>query len=156
MVRRFLKGSIGWLLVFQTPTAVREGIFTASYLGVKPIIQEELMIWPGHVLKDNGLKDKPTLINFVAAASSGLLSALVTHPFDTIKTRMQANLDISIYRTVSATAKVLWTEGRMRQFYSGIIPRTQRVVCAVYIYGEAKTHLTHLYLATFAAETGIV
>lgn len=93
VVRAVLKWPIGWLRVFQSPTAVREGIFTASYLGLKPVIQEDLTIWPGR-----SLKDRPTLTTFLAAATSGLLSAVVTHPFDTIKTRMQANLDLPMYR----------------------------------------------------------
>lgn len=60
---------------------------------MKPIVQEELMLWPGR-----SLKNRPTLTTFLAAATSGLLSAVVTHPFDTIKTRMQANLDVPVYR----------------------------------------------------------
>ncbi|CAM6091843.1 unnamed protein product [Calypogeia fissa] len=137
----------GWLSIFRglSPTAVREGIFTACYLGMKPIVQEELMLWPGH-----SLENRPNLTSFLAASTSGLLAAVVTHPFDTIKTRMQANLDVPIYRTMTSTAKVVWTEGGIRQLYSGIIPRTQRVVCAVYIYGEAKKHLTQLYFKAFA------
>ncbi|BBN00156.1 hypothetical protein MPTK1_1g26850 [Marchantia polymorpha subsp. ruderalis] len=124
------------------PTLVREGFFTAAYLDVNPLLQEKFQAAAS-------FKDRQTLATVLAAVVSGSLSTFITHPFDTIKTRMQANLNLQKYRTVTSTAKVLLQEGGMAAFYSGLIPRTQRIICAVFILGEAKTHLTELYLKHF-------
>lgn len=75
----------------QVPTIVRESIYTATYLGVNPVLQEKMM-------EGSYLQHRATLAMFLAAAVSGTAAALITQPFDTIKTRMQANMDSVNYR----------------------------------------------------------
>ncbi|KAL3684991.1 hypothetical protein R1sor_003013 [Riccia sorocarpa] len=121
------------------PTVVREGFFTAAYLGANPMLQEKF-----HAAER--FKSQPTMATVLAAVLSGSISTFVTHPFDTVKTRMQANLGPQEYRSVASTAKMLLKEGGLRSFYCGFLPRLQRIICAVFILGEAKTRLTGLYL----------
>lgn len=51
-----------------------------------------------------------------------------------------------ICRKIGSTFRTIVDEGGYRALFSGLIPRTQRIVCAVVILSEAKDHLTHLYL----------
>ncbi|KAL2653201.1 hypothetical protein R1flu_021329 [Riccia fluitans] len=124
------------------PTVVREGFFTAAYLGANPVLQEKF-----HAAES--LRAQPAMSTVLAAVVSGSTATFVTHPFDTVKTRMQANLGPQEYRSVTSTAKTLFKEGGVRAFYCGLLPRLQRIVCAVFILGEAKTRLTDLYLHHF-------
>lgn len=63
------------------PTAAREGAFTAGYLGVVPALKEKL--------KDLGLYDWQAQIG--AGITAGTTASVISHPFDTYKTRLQAN-----------------------------------------------------------------
>ncbi|CAM6105283.1 unnamed protein product [Calypogeia fissa] len=135
-----VKNDHGWLALTRglVPTVVRESIYTATYLGVSPLLQERLMV-------GSYLSHKAMLAMFLAALVSGTAAALITQPFDTIKTRMQANLDLPHYRKMRSTVKAIIAEGGFKSLYSGFIPRTQRVMCAVFILGESKTLLTEFY-----------
>lgn len=67
-------------------------MYTAAYLGVNPILQEELMKSQNETVK------QPMVAMMLASCVSGSSAAFITHPLDTIKTRMQANVDKIIYR----------------------------------------------------------
>lgn len=77
----------------QAPAVVREAIFTGAYLGVIPLMRENLMQkWP------ETFAERPVTSNVVASVGAGLGAAILTHPFDTVKTKMQANLGEPTYR----------------------------------------------------------
>ena len=78
---------------FQNPTVVRESIFTGAYLGVIPVVREKMTsMWPD-VWSHNQVG-----ATVVASLMAGVAATTVTHPFDTIKTRMQANIGVESYR----------------------------------------------------------
>ena len=87
-----------------TPTMVREGIYTASYLGLAPVIRQ--------ALRESGHSDTVAFVG--SASASGLTAGTLTHPFDTAKTRMQSNIDGSnpAYRTTFSTLGTLMSEVR--------------------------------------------
>eukprot|EP00958_Prasinococcus_capsulatus_P004139 scaffold384_cov188-Prasinococcus_capsulatus_cf.AAC.1 len=62
-------------------TAGRDGVFTAFYMGLLPSakdqLRERLPGWPSWVL------------TFVVGVPTGMASCVLTHPLDTVKTRMQ-------------------------------------------------------------------
>jgi len=59
---------------------VREAIFTGAYLGVIPLMRENLMKkWP------DTFAERPVTSNVVASVGAGLGAAIVTHPFDTVR-----------------------------------------------------------------------
>lgn len=71
------------MCALQPMQATRDGLYTAGYLGVCPVLQ-------GHLAQMSTFKDAPGGVTFVVAGIiSGLSAATVTHPADTIKTRMQ-------------------------------------------------------------------
>lgn len=63
------------------PTMIREGVFTAAYLGAVPLIKKRLTAkkfneWQAHI---------------IAGTVSGSIAAIVSHPFDTNKTQRQGD-----------------------------------------------------------------
>ncbi|BBN00379.1 hypothetical protein MPTK1_1g28630 [Marchantia polymorpha subsp. ruderalis] len=137
MVSAFCSGPAELTMIQQQRTEIR--FFTAAYLDVNPLLQEKFQAAAS-------FKGRHTLATVLAGVVSGSISTLITHPFDTIKTRMEANLNLQKYRTVTSTSKLLLQEGGMAAFYSGLIPRTQRIICAFFILEEAKINLSDFYL----------
>lgn len=71
----------------QTGTAIRESIYTGSYLGLCPVLKS-------HIDQMAIFRDGPPGTSLVlSGASAGLFASLVTQPIDTAKTRMQAFID---------------------------------------------------------------
>lgn len=76
-----------FVLSAQNPTIVREAIFTGAYLGVIPILRERMeKTWP------DVFASRPVTSMALASVLAGVGAAVATQPFDTVKTRMQANL----------------------------------------------------------------
>ena len=79
-------------------TATRDGIYTASYLGISPALQQVLDESPS-------LQNLPQTARFFAAGiASGSFAAVVTQPVDTVKTRMQVSStsNLSLTRVTAA------------------------------------------------------
>jgi hypothetical protein len=84
---------IGW----QTATAIREAVYTGSYLGLCPVLKHYLD-------KKRLLEGYPPGSSLVAAGiSAGLFAAFATQPFDTAKTRMQAFLNTKVCQDLIIT-----------------------------------------------------
>ena len=79
----------------QNPTIVREAIFTGAYLGVIPILRARMeTAWP------EVFASRPVTSMAVASVLAGVGASVATQPFDTVKTRMQANLGNPAFRWV--------------------------------------------------------
>ncbi|KAI7885604.1 mitochondrial carrier [Lichtheimia hyalospora FSU 10163] len=82
---------------------------------------------------------------FLAGASSGMLAALVTHPFDVVKTQRQVCTDHNARATV-LMRQIIYTEG-YTGFFKGLVPRLFRVApsCAIMIssYEVGKHFFAH-------------
>lgn len=127
-------------------TLFREGTYTASYLGICPVFREYL---EGHP----ALKDYPSSVSFIiAGTSAGLFAAVATQPADTIKTRMQANLNNDLkpeYRNTISTVKQIIGGGRgVSALFAGLLPRAVRIVGATFILNEARTRITGMVEAS--------
>jgi len=123
-----------------TPAMVREGIYTASYLGLAPVVKEALR-------DDYGLTESTAFAG--SALFAGLFAGTATHPFDTAKTRMQANLGGGDprYASTLATFSTLLREGGVSSLYLGFVPRTLRLCMAVGVLNVAKDTISSAYLA---------
>eukprot|EP00850_Spirogloea_muscicola_P004710 SM000020S06060 [mRNA] locus=s20:857126:859039:+ [translate_table: standard] len=122
------------------PNIARDSVYTTAYLGVNPILRCRLQAgWPA-------LSERPFLAMISSSLISGVAAAVITQPFDTIKTRMQSNLELPEMKSMFKTGIAMWHEGGFRGLWSGLLPRAQRIACAVFILGEAKDRLTDIYL----------
>jgi hypothetical protein len=80
----------GFLGIFRAfiPTAMREGSFTASYLGLAPLLKEKF--------KKEGMNEG--LAHMLAGTVSGIFSAAISHPIDVYKTQKQWDLAIKNFQ----------------------------------------------------------
>lgn len=123
------------------PTFVREGLYSWGYLGLCPLVREQLANTPV-------LKDYPTSAYIAGGMASGVVACAATHPFDTVKTRMQANMDKKAtpeYKSMPSTFMHVYREkGFFQGLYSGFLPRTGRLMVAVVILSGVKDKLVEL------------
>lgn len=124
------------------PTAYRWGGFSASYLVLNDFFKNNIKCFLELDNTSNYYQDLGCTL--LAGIPVGILGALVTHPFDTIKTAMQADFEIKKYTTMSQTAALLYKEEGCKSFLKGITPRTARVVSAVIILNTVKHYLTDM------------
>lgn len=112
-------------------TAVREGIFVASYMGVAPLLKKSIV----------QRRPETTQATALAASSivAGSLGAFLSHPADTIKSRLQGST-FDPHRAAGPRA-VLW-ELSLGQCYAGFLPRVFRICCCTFIYGSLSEVLS--------------
>jgi solute carrier family 25 protein 39/40 len=122
------------------------GIYWSAYERIKAALQSK---------KDLSLFQ----VSFFSGASSGMLSALVTHPFDVIKTRRQVELlnkidtsgfpfepSVSKQSTSELLVSIVRTEG-VSALFVGVVPRIVKIApaCAIMIssYELFKTYFAN-------------
>jgi len=65
----------------------------------------------------------------IAGVVGGVFAASASHPFDTIKTRMQAYMySRPEYMTWTSTAATIYKEGGVLNFWRGLLPRMTRII----------------------------
>ena len=113
----------------------REAIFTAGYLGMPKLFTN---------MFENklGLNKKISYIG--ATVTSGICASTLSHPFDTIKTCMQGDIENKKYSTVTNTGKKLYQSGGFKRFYNGWFWRTGRMILAVSILNLCKNSFDEL------------
>ena len=133
------------------PAIGRESLFTGGYLGLAPVLRGLLVKTNPAIFAEGGGggtggatevrgKDKGNFASLLASSlMAGVTAGVLTHPIDTIKTRMQGDLTAaSPYSSVARTAGLLWQEGGMGKFFQGVAPRTARICIAVLIFNECN------------------
>lgn len=87
----------------QSATAIRDSIFTASYLGLCPSLKAFLD-------RQQALQQAPPGTTMaLAGISGGLFAAALTQPVDTAKTRMQAFIDNRVSVEVQSGQVLAWS-----------------------------------------------
>jgi hypothetical protein len=114
----FYRGFVG--------VAMREGLWTCGYLSFPPIVRRYL----GETYPNEFASDATARIP--AALLGGFFACYLSHPFDTIKTCMQGDVERRVYGTFTETARRIY-EGGPTAFYRGATFRYGRMVCAVYL-----------------------
>jgi len=107
--------------------AVREALWTCGYLSIPPVVRRTLMNQYPSTFDTNDKARVP------AALLGGLFGCYMTHPFDTIKTCMQGDIERKVYGNFIQTAKTINEESGFTGFYRGATFRYGRMVCAVFI-----------------------
>lgn len=130
--------------------ATREGIFCSSYIAINPLIKTWL------------LQKRPELSDGAATALasvfSGSLGAALSHPADTLKTRLQGG---ALPVRPGEPAEATWIRGPWdalqdlrrkgslgSQCYAGLSPRLFRLVCCTYIYSTLTDACESLFRST--------
>jgi hypothetical protein len=110
-----LKDKYGKLILTRglLPTGFRDGGFTCGYTAMPGIINENINNEPGSLIL------------------SGMICASITHPFDTIKTKMQTKVDHKKFGSMVYTAQDIYKNEGIQGFYKGLTPRGLRVICAI-------------------------
>ncbi|KAG2444440.1 hypothetical protein HXX76_001193 [Chlamydomonas incerta] len=114
------------------PAIGREMLYAAGYLGLFPIIKQNL---------DEKMPGSPGLSLVVSGVTGGVFAAFCSHPFDTAKTRMQAFMySKPEYANLRATFATIYKEGGLPRFWKGLAPRMLRIVCATFILNSLRTN----------------
>jgi len=126
--------------------AVREGLWTCGYLSIPPIVRTQLMSRFPETFDTNAKARVP------AALLGGLFACYLTHPFDTIKTCMQGDIERNKFKSFTDTAKVVYGESGFAGFYRGATFRYGRMAIAVGMMDFLQSMIGPLmYPAKFAA-----
>lgn len=113
-------------------TAVREALWTCGYLSIPPIVRHHLMTSYPDTFTSNDKARIP------AALLGGLFACYLTHPFDTMKTCMQGDIERVKYGNLTNTARTIFGESGITGFYRGATFRYGRMVCAVFMMDFLK------------------
>uniref|UniRef100_A0A8D3DUM2 Mitochondrial glutathione transporter SLC25A39 n=1 Tax=Scophthalmus maximus TaxID=52904 RepID=A0A8D3DUM2_SCOMX len=126
------------------PTVLRDVPFSALYWFNYELVKARLC-------EQSGTPQANFSISFTAGAVSGAIAAILTLPFDVVKTRRQIQMGemdtraVSLKRTTSTwhMMKEIWAELGYRGLFSGFLPRVIKVApaCAIMIssYEFGKT-----------------
>jgi len=115
-------------------TSLREGIYTAGYLGVAPVVREYLTKNFSTSIGKN--EDSARMFGAVVG---GLFASGLSHPMDTAKTCMQGDVERKKYTGFVATYKTLYQEGQsIAVFYRGVGWRLTRHILACFILDKAR------------------
>lgn len=114
------QGGIANLYSGLFSTMMREGMFTAFYLAVTPIMKAQILNYCPN----------DYLASLAAGMSAGLGATVMSQSVDTIKTKQQTD-PISF---VGAVQKIYSSQG-IYGFFKGFVPRGTRVMSAVTIMG---------------------
>eukprot|EP00930_Biecheleria_cincta_P074192 TRINITY_DN61394_c0_g1_i1.p1 TRINITY_DN61394_c0_g1~~TRINITY_DN61394_c0_g1_i1.p1 ORF type:complete len:306 (+),score=47.95 TRINITY_DN61394_c0_g1_i1:24-920(+) len=142
MARRIYQnyGGLGFRIGYSM-TAVREGIFCCGYIAALPMLRQSLrQRW--------GLPDSAATA--VAGMCAGTASAILSHPADTIKTRIQGSLFQEAGATSlpnqrrralgvgTALAEMRVSGSLLAQCYGGAAPRIIRIISCGFIYDALR------------------
>lgn len=114
-------------------TAGREGIFAAGYLGVGPIIKEQVK-----TLFPDSIGASEDSARFFGSIAAGLFACYFSHPMDTIKTCMQGDIENKKFTNVRGTLTTLWKEGGIPGLYRGAAFRCSRQIACAFILDKTR------------------
>ena len=115
--------------------AIREALWTCGYLSIPPVVRRTLMEQYPATFDSNDKARVP------AALLGGLFACYLTHPFDTIKTCMQGDIERTKFGTFTQTGGQIWKDSGFFGFYRGATFRYGRMVCAVFIMDFMKDYV---------------
>ena len=113
------------------PTAGREAIYTAGYLGLAPVFTARLM-------KQKGWEESFFTSAVIGSCAAGVLANLASHPVDTAKTVVQADVTGRVYKNMLQSLPLLYRESGWAALYRGGLPRTVRTCGAFFIVSTIR------------------
>lgn len=119
-----------------TMTAAREGIWTVGYLSLPGVLRKELMSRRPDIFSTDDMARAP------AALISGLVCCLLSHPFDTVKTCMQGDIERKTFGNVTQTFGEIYRTSGIRGFYRGTAWRYGRQATAIFLIDKLRMELS--------------
>lgn len=126
-------GNLNKLWVGLRPTLWRDVPFSAIYWTV--------LEYSRRLINKTGFNFE-FLTNFICGAGAGAIAAVITMPFDVVKTRMQMNIDLTTRvvnkyenRTILSVIREISEKEGFLSIYKGALPRASKVApaCAIMI-----------------------
>ena len=111
-----------------TPMVIREGLFCAGFFSFVPYFRG--------LFQSRGIKK--TEATLLAGILSGAITAIISQPFDTVKTVIQASEKKTQLRQV---VKHLIKEDGVKGLFKGLSYRTTRVISTIVILGSLNIYL---------------
>lgn len=110
----------------------REAVYTAGYLALAPLGKEQLM------QRSNWMKQNEMTASLLGSCAGGTIAAMATHPVDTAKTQVQADLGRKNVKSFfDAMAQVYRNDG-LAGLYRGGLARTARTCGAFFIVSNVR------------------
>jgi solute carrier family 25 citrate transporter 1 len=113
---------------------MREGMFTACFLAVTPILKSNLQPYCAN----------DYAASLLAGIGAGLGATIASHGSDTIKTIQQGAKPSQPVNLRAATQQIISTGG-FAKFFKGAVPRGSRVVSAVTIMGLVNEKMEDMF-----------
>jgi len=134
-----IRSDAGWKGVFRgTSYAMfRDGLFTAGFMAGAPMLVKRL--------RDDYNLSEPTA-RLAGGCAAGALAAVLTHPADTIKTRLQRDYMGEKYKSFTAP----YAEGGLLK---GLAARGTRVIVGVCVIGNVTEFLQNKWAAYSKSST---
>ena len=115
------------------PSIVREGAYCCGYLGIAPAMSrffEEMLTGE----QAEGESSGGAKARVLGALAGGIFAGVVSHPFDTIKTRMQGDPEAKLFRSMAEVVKDTGSRGMFR----GVMWRSTIIVTATLLINIFK------------------
>ena len=89
----------------------------------------------------------PSAAFTVGGLASGIGAAIMTHPFDTMKTKVQGNALEPNQASIPEVFRSIWKEGGLGGFYKGFTARGVRLTAAMFILNISKSKMEDALVA---------
>jgi solute carrier family 25 2-oxodicarboxylate transporter 21 len=125
----------GWFRGYGA-SAIRGSVYTAGYLGVGPLLStyyhNSQTAYYGGTGDSSGSGAPSLFAKILGACTAGSISAFLTHPLDTAKTRVQADMSRQKYPTALRALLTVYRANGLHSLYRGLAPRMVRN-CGAYL-----------------------
>jgi len=117
------------------PTCAREGMWSVGYLAFPPIVRRYLMREHSETFTSEDAA------RVVASLIGALVSGVASHPFDTVKTNMQGDIEKQTFSGMADTFRKIYSQGGPTAFFRGYGWRFARQACGIFILDKVRSTL---------------
>jgi hypothetical protein len=110
----------------------REAVYTAGYLALAPLGKEQLM------KRVQWMRENEVTASLLGSCAGGTIAAMATHPIDTAKTQVQADLDRTKVRSFWNAMWQVYRNSGLAGLYRGGLARTVRTCGAFFIVSNVR------------------
>eukprot|EP01130_Rhizamoeba_saxonica_P010227 TRINITY_DN418_c0_g1_i2.p1 TRINITY_DN418_c0_g1~~TRINITY_DN418_c0_g1_i2.p1 ORF type:complete len:294 (+),score=46.73 TRINITY_DN418_c0_g1_i2:84-965(+) len=115
-------------------SVIREALYSCGYIALAPIFSKVLRQHSDYFVH-NHLKTA-----IVSSTIAGIIAAILTHPIDTVKTCIQADMERKLHPNLASSFPQLYKQGGIKSLYRGFIFRTMRLSGAFFIINNLREY----------------